>query len=433
MVFDSTPQATGTGSRYLGEGFRHEPDFRDGTSTFEVISDSAEPVDPDATVVVAGRSTKPNLDYVFDDPAHGEPGRDRMLVHGLWELFLAVAVAGVVYLLHIAQPSALSGEGLRSLALFGAVLGLVAAAAALALRAGVPNLAVGAVAVAGASYYGHHAGGGLVQPLLMVLGLAAAVGLAQGLFVVGLHVPAWAASLGAAVGVLAWVNAMHAGATVPGGYDPRPHAYYWFGGFAAVSVIVGLVCLVPSVRRASGRFRAVADPARRRGPVAAVIALAALVVSTVLAGLGGVLAASGPPGAVIPSDGGFALTAVAFGAALLGGTSAYGRRGGIFGTVFAVSLIAVVIFYVHAKAYSWSDLALAAVAIGVGLVVTRLVERFGRPEAARADDDDDDWAPRVHAAAPPPTRTWPPAPVPATPAAGGLWASDEAWGSTDRR
>ena len=431
MVFESTPQATGTGSRYLGEGFRHEPDFRDGTASFEVISETAAPVEPPAPPVVVGRSAKPNLDHVFDDPAHGEPGRDRMLVHGLWELFLAVAVGGVGYLLHIAQPAALTGSGLRQLALIGAVIGLIAAAAALSLRTGVPNLAVGAVAVAAATYYGQHAGSGLTQSLLMVLGLAAAVGLVQGVFVVGLHVPAWAASLGAAAGVLVWADALHAGRSATGGYDPTPHAYYWFGGFVAVSVIVGLVCLFPSVRRASGRFRAVADPARRRGTVAGIIALAALVVSTVLAALGGLLAATAST--FTGSSDGFTLTALAFGAALLGGTSAFGRRGGVFGTALAVALTTVIYAYVHAKAYAWSNLALAAVAIGAGLVVTRLVERFGRPESASRDDDDDDWAPRVHAEAAPVTRTWPPTSVPATPAAGGLWASDDAWGSTDRR
>ena len=54
----------------------------------------------------ADRVPPPNLDYVFDDPADGEPGRDRMLVHGLWELVLALALAGVGYLLYRARASA---------------------------------------------------------------------------------------------------------------------------------------------------------------------------------------------------------------------------------------------------------------------------------------------------------------------------------------
>jgi ribose/xylose/arabinose/galactoside ABC-type transport system permease subunit len=433
MVFETTPQTTGTGSRYLGEGFRHEPDFRDGTGTIDVIADvpATEPADSEATMVVGTRATKPNLDYVFDDPAHGEPGRGRMLVHGLWELVLLIAVGVLGWLLHTAKASALTGDGLRGLALTAATLGLIALAAGLSLRAGVPNLAVGPVAVAGGLYYSQHADGGLLLPLLIVLGLAAAVGLAQGLVTVGLHVPAWAASLGAGVAVLIWVDRFHDEVRAAGGYDARPHAYYWFGGFAAVSIIVGLICLVPSIRRTSGRFRAVADPAHRRGTVAAVVALVATVLSSALAGLGGLLIASISGGA--SASDGLNLTVLAIGAALLGGTSAYGRRGGIFGTVLAVSLITVVGAYASATGRSWSDLLVAAVAIGIGLAVTRLVERFGRPQAARDEDDEDDWAPRVHAATPA-ARAWPPTPAaPATPAASGLWASDDAWGSAERR
>ena len=102
----------------------------------------------------------PNLDYVFDDPAHGEPGRDRMVVHVLWELLLLLAVAGMAFLLYREDSGALSGDRLRELLLTAAVLGAVAAASAISLRAGSPNLAVGAVAAAAALYFGRTADGG---------------------------------------------------------------------------------------------------------------------------------------------------------------------------------------------------------------------------------------------------------------------------------
>jgi hypothetical protein len=61
--------------------------------------------------------------------------------------------------------------------------------------------------------------------------------------------------------------------------------------------------------------------------------------------------------------------------------------------------------------------------------VTRLVERFGRPSTGVRAETEDAWVPKVHAqpAAP---RTWQP---PTTPAAGGLWASDDAWGTIEHR
>jgi hypothetical protein len=148
-------------------------------------------------------------------------------------------------------------------------------------------------------------------------------------------------------------------------------------------------------------------------------------VSTILAGVGGVLQVS-MSGAAAPTDG-LALTGLALGAALLGGTSAYGRRGGIFGTVLAVSLLVVIGQYANATRLNWPVTVLAAGAIGVGLAVTRLVERLGRPRPA-AEALDEDWMPR---AATTDTRAWTPATTTTTP--GGLWASDDAWGTADRR
>jgi ribose/xylose/arabinose/galactoside ABC-type transport system permease subunit len=193
----------------------------------------------------------------------------------------------------------------------------------------------------------------------------------QGALIVGLHVPAWAASLGVAMVMFAW-SSRQAAVTMTAGYDPAPHAYYWFGGFCALSITASLVGLIPPVRRAFGRFRPVADPALRRGWIAGTNTLAAIVAASILAGVAGVLWVSSAGAA--EASGGFELTALAIGAALLGGTSAYGRRGGIFGTVFAVALLAVLARYALQVGWGWSDALLGAAAIGVGLVVTRLVE-----------------------------------------------------------
>ncbi len=380
--------------------------------------------DSDPTVALADRVPPPNLDLVFQDPADGEPGRDRMMVHGLWEVVLALALAGAGYALSQARPGALGALGLPDLALATTVLGLVVAASAVSLRAGAPNLAVGGVAVFAALYLGQHGSGGWFGPAATVIGICAAIGLAQGLVVVGLQVPAWAASLAVAIGLVAWSSGKTAGA-LGAGYDPAPHAYYWFGGFCLLSVGASVLGLVPTIRRGFGRFRPVIDPARRRGKVAALITLGATVASSALAGLGGVLALSVYREAV-PTNG-LELTALALGGALLGGTSAFGRRGGIFGTVFAAALLSVGLAYAQAADRTWSAAGIATVAILVGLCVTRLVERFGRPAPARLSGDDD-WSSRVHSLAPA-GRSWQPAPTPA----GGLWASDDPWGVTTPR
>jgi ribose/xylose/arabinose/galactoside ABC-type transport system permease subunit len=429
MAFDDSSQST---SAYPGTGYEYVPPRRDTTSSFDVLpvaplATAATETDP--TVSVPPRPA-PNLDLVFDDPADGEPGRDRIMVHGLWELVLALALAGAGYLLYQADSAAFGAGGLRELLFGTTVLGLLGAGMALSLRAGVPNLAVGGVAAAASVYFGQHFGSGLTTALLLTLAICAGVGLVQGLVVVGLQVPAWAAGLGVGLGLFAWLAGQGA-VRLTGGYDPLPHAYYWFGGFCALSLIASVVGLVPVIRRGFGRFRPVVDPARRRGTVAALIAVAATVGSSVLAGTAGVLTVLVARTATA-SDG-LELTALALGVALLGGTSAFGRRGGIFGTIFAAGLLAVALSYGNATDRTWPAVAYAAAAIGVGLAVTRLVERFGRPSLSVRTDTEESWMPKSHALAPVRGNSWPATTTPATPAAGGLWASDDAWGTIEPR
>ncbi len=421
-------------SRYLSEGTEYVPPRRDTTSFELAVAPAATATpDPNTDPTAALRPT-PNLDYVFDDPADGEPGRDRMMVHGLWELVLAIALAVMGYLLYREDSSAFDGSGLRQLALATALVGLAASAMALSLRAGAPNLAVGGVVVLASVYFGQQAIGGTQTAILLTLALSVGVGLVLGAVVAGLHVPGWAAGLAAGLALVGWA-ATQSSPPAFRGYDPIPHAYYWFAGFCVLSLIASLIGLLPPVRRAVGRFRPVADPARRRGKVAALIVVGALVGSCLLAGGAGLLAvftrstlAAGTDGAQVSA---LNVTALALGAALLGGTSAFGRRGGIFGTIFASALLVVGAQYVTATGRDWSEAAFGALAIALGLGVTRLVERFGRPVLAVRREVDDAWTPRVHSLTPSSLRSsWTATP---TPAAGGLWASDDAWGTTESR
>jgi hypothetical protein len=442
MVFeDSSQAATTTGSKYLGEGFRLEPEFRDPTTpTVPVVPGQPLTVpalgETPAVTTTAKRIT-PNLDTVFDDPEDGEPGRDRMLVHGLWEVVLALAVAGVGYLLWRSDSHALTSGGLHTLFLSATVLGVAAVGAALSLRTAAPNLAIGAVAVAAAQYFAHHAGTSFVQPMLVVIGLAAAVGALQGLVVVGLHVPGWAAGVGAALALFAW-SVTQPTVSLGSGYNPTADAYWWFGGLAVVSIVAAFIGVITPVRRAVGRFRPVADPADRRRLLAAVITFVGTVGSSVLGAVAGVLALAVDRTSPAPGDA-LQITGLALGVALLGGTSAYGRRGGFFGTILAAALVAVGMAYASHTQPTWSEAGFAAAAIGLGLVVTRLVEQFGRPAPAKPDDRDEDWVPRVHAATTTtasalttPTGGWATLRPPAQTAVGGIWAGDDAWGTGGR-
>ncbi|SCL62384.1 monosaccharide ABC transporter membrane protein, CUT2 family [Micromonospora citrea] len=352
------------------------------------------------------------LDNAFDDPAHGEPGRDRFAVHLVWESLLLVALAAGTFLLWREHPDALRGDGLRSLLLDAVVLGLLALAAGLSLRTAAVNLAVGPVAVAAALHVAEQGDRGVTAAAGPALAVAALGGLALALVVVVLHVPGWAASLAGAAGVIVYVEQRSAPVLPQGDYDPGRGAPHLFAGFAAVAVLGGMFAAVRAVRRLVGRFRPVVDPARRRGVVAAVVTSGALVGSTVLAALAGMLAASRGTGPVVP-EAGLDWTVLAVGVALLAGTSAYGRRGGVFGTLLAVCLVAVLVEYAQARGWTVSRWAFGAAAFGVGLLVTRLVEAYGRPAAGAAAEPVPVGDGRIGtswtASRPDPVGDWPPA------------------------
>lgn len=386
-------------------GLRDETEYRS-----EVDSDADYPGygaldEPDAARAggrgaAGGRPSPGRVDLgdVFDDPAHGDPGRDRMAVHLLWESMLLVGAVCVGLLLYRVQGSAFSGTALRDLMIFTAMVGVLVLAVGLSLRASVPNLAVGVIAYGSAQYFADHAGSGTVPSAAVTVALGAATGAVIAGVVVAFHVPAWAASLGGGLAALVWVERQSAALKIPG-YSAGHHGAYWLAGFVALALVGGLIGMVKPIRRTLGRFRSVADPGRRRGAAAAVVAFAAFVVSSALAAGAGVLLAAGAGGAapadaalgqagtVSPAHGVLVLTGLALGGALLGGTSILGRRGGLFGSVLAVALIVLVLRYAEASGRHVATLAVAASAIGIGLVVSRLVEAFGRPQAVAGRDE----------------------------------------------
>jgi ribose/xylose/arabinose/galactoside ABC-type transport system permease subunit len=400
------------------------------------------PTDATETTLGLGRRSPANapasaLDDVFDDPEHGEPGRDRLGVHAVWEFLLLLAVGAFGFLLWRQHASLLRGEELRELLVNLAGFGLVTLAAGLSLRVAAPNLAVGPVALAAQVYFAEHGDAGVVRTAGLVTLVAAAAGVVLAALVVGFHVPGWAASLAAAFGVVVWLQQRPAGIDVQGGYAPTRHAYYLAGGVAALAVLGGLIGAIRTVRRAVGRFRPVGDPARRRGGVAGSLTGGALVLSMALAAGGGVLLAANQPRVNVGAGLGFELTGLALGAALLGGTSAFGRRGGIFGTLFAVLLVELFRVYENAENWRISTFAIAGGAIGAGLVVTRIVEALGRPRSALEEEEsDEDWAgggtpPLAGSGWSPPRQDSWSSSLPAQPTSGrsgDLW-SDDRWGS----
>ncbi|MER5457818.1 ABC transporter permease [Micromonospora sp. NPDC002389] len=311
-----------------------------------------------------------------DDP-QCETGPDRFGVHIVWETLLLFGFAALVYLVWREDPAVLRGSGLRVLIVEVVALGLLALAAGLSLRTAAVNLAIGPVAVAAGLHFAEQSDRGLVEAVGLAGGVAALGGLLLGLLVVVLHVPGWAASLAGAAGVIVYIEQRSAPVLVQGDFDPRGVAGQLFVGFAAIAVFGALFGALGPIRRLVGRFRPVADPARRRGTAAAVVTTLGYVVSTVLAMLAGALVASAE-GAVTPATG-LDWTVLAVGAAVLAGTSAFGLRGGVFGTLLTAGAIGLFLAYAQTRGWTVSRWAVGGVVLATGLVVTRLVEAYGRP------------------------------------------------------
>jgi len=307
-----------------------------------------------------------------------DDGRDRLGIHIGWEIVLLLAVAAIAYLLYRLDPASLRRPALDTLLITGASIGLLTLGAGLTLRAGVPNLAVGPIALGAALHFAENGDEGLLKAAVPALIVAAAGGLIVAVLVLVLHVPGWTATLAAAMGVIVYDQLRTAPVTVQADYDPANQAFYLFGGFALLAVIGGALGTVMPIRRMVGRLRPVGDPARRPGGSAVFPVLAALVLSSVFAVGAGILMAAQSTGPIRPGTG-LEWTGLAFGAALLAGTSAYGRRGGIFGTLLAVAGLTLFLDYANRRDFDIALFAIGACAVGGGLIVTRLVETYGRP------------------------------------------------------
>jgi ribose/xylose/arabinose/galactoside ABC-type transport system permease subunit len=314
------------------------------------------------------------------------PPRDRIWPHLIWEVVLAAGCVTTVLLLSSRNRHAFDGDNGTALMLWVAFAVLLGSAAALSLRAGLPNLAIGAIAVGAGTDYAWLVevdGRPFLTAVGMVIAGGALAGLVVALFATAFGVPSWAVSLGVAAALSGLVPAL-AGSeprALVSSVTPDVHsaAQWWLAGATAASVLGGLALASGRLRRFVGRSRPVGDPARRPGFTASVAAAGALLGSGVLAAAAGMLdtanRGSSPAGYTGMAD--FVL--IGFAVALLGGVSAYGRRGGIFGVVLAATLIGLVRLYLEqSDAQNWAGPLVSAAAIMVGLAVTRIVERLGR-------------------------------------------------------
>ncbi|MGI8648552.1 MAG: hypothetical protein DLM55_06720 [Acidimicrobiales bacterium] len=333
--------------------------------------------------------------------SQAEPPRDRVWPHLLWELLLAVgaAVLFVAYRQH-GSPG-FDSDDYKPVWFWASLLGLLAMGLSFSLRVGAPNLAVGSTFLAAgvlAGMFYHERSWSAWPSVAAAVGVAALAGLLLGAIVSVLHVPAWVASLGAALALLAWtVNTAYADKTrlLTPVHGPNLFSHWeWiFLGIAGVSVIGGTFGAVSGLRRSWGAGDK-ADAAKRPNAVGVLATLAGFIVSSALAAVAGGLAwigitahgstptlsAASDPGSdllsYLFSSGGLVVLVLAV--VLVGGVSAFGRRGGIFGTMLAtLVMVLLVVQPIFDFNSPYNYMYIIAGALLLGLVVTRVLEASG--------------------------------------------------------
>ncbi|MPZ26684.1 MAG: hypothetical protein GEV12_09545 [Micromonosporaceae bacterium] len=369
------------------------------------------PTDSEETTT---RLSPPGLDATPEAGAvPGDGDRDRVWVNLAWEGTLLVLLAGGVGLwwllggtIDLLQDPDLLADRMYEVAPFL----LLATALAMSIRVRAVNLAVGAVAGLAAVLFLEWEGENRLVAVALVVAAAVAAGVVLSVLVAGLKVPGWAASLGLVVAVMATAatiagsELVPVGASASGLLGAAPDAttvsvtssgLAWLLILAvmAVSVLGGILGVLPPVRRWLQSAREAATGPDRRRRSAALTTGAALLGSCLLAAAAGLLL-------VVPFDSGFGGVripvgslepvglALAFAIVLLGGTSLWGRRGGVFGTLLAaLGLFAVFVAFDES---GWADQShwITVGALGLGFLVSWLVELAGgrSPRLAAGSD-----------------------------------------------
>jgi ribose/xylose/arabinose/galactoside ABC-type transport system permease subunit len=304
-------------------------------------------------------------------PSQPPAERDRISVHLIWEGVLAVIAVALL----IGTAAMTQHQNLTSALDQAGYVGLVATGLAFSLRTGAPNLAVGAILSFSAmlsAYLITEQQWSKPAAFILAILLATLIGVLLGVLVAVLSVPSWALTLGAVAVIQAIMLSFTHSPIIPVHFTGRYPTALWYGLFFVLSVGGGGLWLVPGVRRALSGGRQPGEPGRWTGPRSGLGAVAGLTGSSFLAGLAAVPMLTHLQ---VADSSGTALTTVAFGAVLLGGVSVFGRRAGVFGTLLAVTIVALLqTLALYNGAEFWVSTLIVGLAALFGLGASRGIE-----------------------------------------------------------
>ncbi|MFC4337161.1 hypothetical protein [Salininema proteolyticum] len=314
----------------------------------------------------------------MDDKPHTR-SNDRLGIHFAWEAGLFLCSAGLLFALLRSATGPFADAGWAGFALALAPVLLAATATAASMRVGAVNLAAGPIAFFSGWLFIDASGSGLAIALGMSLGAAFFMGVATALLNTWLRIPSWATSIvlgGSLILIARGTPSTFMAATLQ-----SKAVYAALGAAVGLSLLLGFVGAVPSLRDKLQANRDTAGDDWRPHPWITVLGV---ILSCLAAGGAGVVFAWGSSTAdaavlVDPVEVGLA----AFAAALLGGTSPFGRRGGFTGTFLASTAILAAMWFAESR--GWFDpLWVALGAIVFGFIVSRFIETWNSAEEEEA-------------------------------------------------
>ena len=275
----------------------------------------------------------------------------RLTSTGIVVGLLVVAIVAGAILTAIEGRNFFSVGNIRSILTLTSVLGFIAIGQTLVILVGSLDLSVPYVAsltsvVAGGIMAGET--GNVAPAVLAALGVAAVIGLANGLIVAGLRVHGFIATLGVGLIISGYLATNY-----QGNHGLAPRSFRLIGatqiGPVPVSTLILLGCALAAIvllrrTRLGHHIYAVGgneSVARMSGIRTSVPVIAAHVLCSVLTALAGLLllARLGVGSPTIGTQGGYDLMSIA--AVVLGGTLLAGGKGNVVGTLAGVAIFAV--------------------------------------------------------------------------------------------
>jgi ribose/xylose/arabinose/galactoside ABC-type transport system permease subunit len=302
------------------------------------------------------------------------------------EITMFAVMIALAIITAVLNPLFLGGDNLRNNIRHISLISLFALGEAMVIIAGGIDLSIGSIICVTAvttSYLAMYGGFGIVAAVTMAMGIALAVGIAQGTIIARFKIPPFVVTLGSMLLLRGIAEVLTGGSDV--GFQGRYPGFRKLGEGIALGLpvpfwfAIGAIAIVAFLmhRTLFGRYcyaiGSNAEAARLSGIPVVWIRLCTFIGAAVLSGVAGMLYVAYLPTATPSLGNAFELHAVA--AAVLGGCSLQGGKGTVFGVLIGAGILQITFNAVNLVGQSlWQNVVAGAVIL-TAVIVDRLFEK----------------------------------------------------------